>query len=322
MSWFSPSAWRKWWSPTNKVVHHLRLKGSIADARGPNLSLRSLEKSLAAAFDKKKNERLAAVAISINSPGGSPVQSSLIYGRIRALAEENEVPVFTFAEDVAASGGFWLLTAGDVGRVYADPASLVGSIGVVTGGFGMVGLIEKLGVERRLLHAGKSKARSDPFSPVKEEDLAKTKEILSDMHVLFEDHVRGSRGGKLAEERAEDIFSGDVWLGKEAKDLGLVDDLGTMRSVIRKEYGEEVEIKEVKAGPEVPWPFSTLTGSMGAVSTMGIGGFGSAGGGEQRIDLRVGEVSATIPASAVGAVAEALEERATEHALGARYRMW
>lgn len=186
----------------------------------------------------------------------------------------------------------------------------------------MVGLIEKLGVERRLLHAGKSKARSDPFSPVKEEDLAKTKEILSDMHVLFEDHVRGSRGGKLAEERAEDIFSGDVWLGKEAKDLGLVDDLGTMRSVIRKEYGEEVEIKEVKAGPEVPWPFSTLTGSMGAVSTMGIGGFGSAGGGEQRIDLRVGEVSATIPASAVGAVAEALEERATEHALGARYRMW
>jgi signal peptide peptidase SppA len=186
-----------------------------------------------------KLSRLKAVALAINSPGGSPVQSALLAGRIRQLAEENEIPVYAFCEDVAASGGYWLACAAE--EIYADPASIVGSIGVVSAGFGFTDMLEKIGVERRVHTSGEKKGMLDPFVPEVEDDLARLREIQEDIHEQFKDYVRKRRGTKLI--ASEDmLFSGEFWTGRRSQELGLIDGLGDLRSVMREKYGEKVNL--------------------------------------------------------------------------------
>jgi len=177
--------------------------------------------------------------LAINSPGGSPVQSALLAGRIRQLAEENEIPVYAFCEDVAASGGYWLACAAE--EIYADPASIVGSIGVVSTGFGFTDMLEKIGVERRIHTSGEKKGMLDPFVPEVEDDLERLREIQEDIHEQFKDYVRKRRGTKLT--ASEDmLFSGEFWTGRRSQELGLIDGLGDLRSVMREKYGEKVNL--------------------------------------------------------------------------------
>lgn len=227
------------------TVSVLRLNGVIGGGsplrRG--MSLQGLAGLIQRAFSMKG---LKAVALSINSPGGSPVQSSLIYRRIRDLATEKNIPVLVFVEDVAASGGYWLACAGD--EIYADENSIVGSIGVVSGGFGFVEAIKKLGVERRVYTAGERKAMLDPFRPENEADIAHLKSIQKDMHNSFIELVRRRRGKKL---KGDDLFTGEFWTGQRALDLGLVDALGDLRTVCRDRFGEKVRL--VVVGEKRGW---------------------------------------------------------------------
>jgi signal peptide peptidase SppA len=177
-------------------------------------------------------EGLAAVALLVNSPGGSPTQSALVADRIRGLAAEADVPVLAFCEDVAASGGYWLACAAD--EIYAHPTSLVGSIGVISQGFGLDGLIERIGVTRRLVTAGESKSRLDPFLPEKPEDVEWLRGLQAELHEQFREWVTSRRGDKLAED--EDLFTGEVWTGAAAVKLGLVDALGTARRVLTERF--------------------------------------------------------------------------------------
>jgi signal peptide peptidase SppA len=181
------------------------------------------------------------VAISINSPGGSPVQSRLIYQRIRALAEEKDKKVIVFVEDVAASGGYMIALAGD--EIIADPTSIVGSIGVVSGGFGFPELIKKIGVERRVYTAGENKVILDPFKPEKQSDIDYLLSMQAEIHKVFVDMVTHRRRGKLKED--DTIFSGLFWTGMRGLDLGLIDGLGEMRDVLRRRYGKEVKLELV-----------------------------------------------------------------------------
>lgn len=218
------------------TVSVLRLNGVIGGV-GPlrrGMSLQRLAGVIQRAFSVKG---LKAVALSINSPGGSPVQSSLIYRRIRDLAAEKNVPVLVFVEDVAASGGYWLACAGD--EIFADANSIVGSIGVVSGGFGFVEAIDKLGVERRVYTAGDRKAMLDPFKPENKADVAHLKSIQKDMHGSFIDLVRRRRGKKL---KGDDLFTGEFWTGQRALELGLIDALGDLRTVCRDRFGEKVRL--------------------------------------------------------------------------------
>jgi signal peptide peptidase SppA len=182
------------------------------------------------------------VALIINSPGGSPVQSAQIARRVRLLAAEHEVPVFAFAEDVAASGGYMLALAAD--EIFADAASIVGSIGVVSGGFGFPEALSRLGIERRLYTTGERKAMLDPFSPEKPGDVARLREIQADIHGYFKDLVRERRGDKLKAPE-EVLFTGDIWTGREALPLGLIDGIGDLKAVMRERYGEDVKLKLV-----------------------------------------------------------------------------
>ncbi len=233
--------------PVPPLVAILHLHGVIAaQARmGRSLELSRLEETLDQAFAIKG---LKAVAISINSPGGSPVQAGLIHDRIRSLAAEKSLPVYTFAEDVAASGGYMLLLAGD--EVYVHPSSIVGSIGVISAGFGFVEALEKLGVERRVHTAGTRKGMLDSFSPEQPEDVARLKDLQRDIHQLFKDMLIERRGAKLVGP-PDELFSGDIWLGRKAVDYGLVDGLGELRSVMKAKYGTEVKFKVL--GRERGW---------------------------------------------------------------------
>ncbi|MHC1561929.1 S49 family peptidase [Actinomycetospora sp. C-140] len=217
-------------SPTISVV---RLQGVIAATTGPVpravINITAVEDALRRAFTA---DRVQAVALAINSPGGSATQSALVADRIRGLAQEHEVPVLAFCEDVAASGGYWLACAAD--EIYAHPTSLVGSIGVVSGGFGLTGLIERYGIERRLHTAGANKARLDPFQPEKTEDVEWLLGMQGELHELFIEWVRSRRGTTLAEDA--DLFTGEVWTGRRAKELGLIDDLGTARDVLARRF--------------------------------------------------------------------------------------
>ena len=221
-------------------VAHIRLSGVIGNVGRfqQGMSLSSHEQIIKKAFSHKK---LSAVAISINSPGGSPVQSHLIYSLIRKLAEEKKVKVYTFAEDVAASGGYMLLCAGD--EVYANPSSIVGSIGVIYSSFGFTELIKKIGVERRVHTAGKNKSTLDPFLDEKKEDIERLKNIQLDLHRDFIDVVEKSRGSKLKKSEVE-LFSGEFWSGSKAKNLGLIDNIGDANQILREKYGEDVVIKK------------------------------------------------------------------------------
>lgn len=227
------------------VVSVLKLHGVITPTPSPlgrgTININTVESALARAFD---HDRLSAVALAINSPGGAPTQSALVAERIRELAAKKKVKVIAFCEDVTASGGYWLACAGD--EIYAHPSSLVGSIGVVSAGFGLTGLLERIGVERRVYTAGTNKVRLDPFRPEKPEDVAWLESLQTQLHEQFVGWVRKRRGDKLAVDN-DDLFSGEVWTGAKAVELGLIDGLGNLREVITERFPDaEISIAEPK----------------------------------------------------------------------------
>jgi signal peptide peptidase SppA len=226
------------------VVPVVRLSGVIGFSTPlkPGLTLAGCARSLERAFGMR---RAQAVALVINSPGGSPVQSHLIYRRIRALAAENKRPVIAFAEDVAASGGYMIACAAD--EIICDLSSIVGSIGVVGGSFGFAKLLDKIGIERRLYTSGENKAMLDPFLPEKPEDVEKLKAVQKEIHEGFIDLVKQSRGGRLKGPE-KTLFSGEYWTGNKAVELGLADGIGDLRSVLRARFGDEVVTPLVSAG--------------------------------------------------------------------------
>jgi signal peptide peptidase SppA len=221
------------------LVTVVRLTGPIGFSTplSPGMTLASVARTLERAFSVKQAK---AVAISINSPGGSPVQSHFIHQRIRSLADEHKKKVIVFIEDVAASGGYMIACAGD--EIYADPSSIAGSIGVVSASFGFQKLIAKIGVERRVYTAGEKKMMLDPFQPENPDDVRRLKAAQKEIHALFISLVKERRGKKL---KAPDktLFSGEFWVGAEAEKLGLVDALGDLRGTLRARYGKKVAIK-------------------------------------------------------------------------------
>jgi signal peptide peptidase SppA len=219
------------------VVPVVRLSGVIGAVTPlrPGMSLAGVAKTLERAFATKNAK---AVALVINSPGGSPVQSRQIYLRIRQLAAEKKLPVLVFVEDVAASGGYMIACAGD--EIFCDPSSILGSIGVVGGSFGFQELISKIGVERRLYTAGAHKAMLDPFLPENPDDVARVKALQREIHAIFIALVKGSRGARL--KAAEDVlFTGEYWAGETSVSLGLADGIGDLRSTLRARYGDKVQ---------------------------------------------------------------------------------
>lgn len=228
------------------VVGVVRLSGAIGSAGRLRigLSLANLAGPLERAFDLP---RLAAVALAVNSPGGAAAQSSLIYRRIRALAHEKKVPVLAFGEDVVASGGYMLACAAD--EIYVDDSSIVGSIGVISAGFGFQDLIARIGVERRVHAAGAHKGMLDPFRPERPEDVARLEAVHRDVHDAFIALVRERRGARLKD--APDLFSGAFWSGREAVALGLADAVGDLRTVLRQRFGDEVRLRPIEA--RRPW---------------------------------------------------------------------
>jgi len=224
------------------VVPVVRLSGVIAvgSSLRPGLSLSGLNDTLERAFKMRSR----AVALVVNSPGGSPVQSSLIHDRIRQLADTHEKPVLVFCEDVAASGGYWLALAGD--EIFADKSSIIGSIGVVAAGFGFVGAMKKLGIERRVHTAGEEKVILDPFQPQKKADVARLEALQSDIHDSFKRHVRSRRGARLKSDEKE-LFSGAFWTADAALDFGLIDGVGHLHEVLEQRFGPDVVVRPVKS---------------------------------------------------------------------------
>ena len=226
------------------TVSVLRLNGTIT-ASPKSLNIVTMAKPIEQAFRQKG---VREVVLDINCPGGSPVQTSLIYKRIRLLAEEKKINVSSFTQDVAASGGYWLACAGD--RIYVDKNSIIGSIGVISGGFGFQELIKKVGVERRLHTSGESKSFLDPFLSEKEEDIDRLRNLQNQIHENFKSIVRQRRESKLVGAESY-LFTGEFWTGSKAIELGLVDELGDIYSVMRKKYGEKVKFKVF--GHEQSW---------------------------------------------------------------------
>ena len=241
----------------------IRLSGAIMAGGSqfrPALNLAAISPLLEKAFADKD---APAVAFSVNSPGGSPVQARLIYKRIRDLATEKNKTVFMFLEDVAASGGYMIAVAGD--EIIADPSSIVGSIGVISSSFGFTGLMEKIGVERRVHTAGANKSVLDPFQPEKKKDIEHLKALQLDIHDVFISMVKERRGAKLKDN--PDLFTGLFWAGQKAKDLGLVDDLGDMRSFLKARFGEKTKLRLIAQSRGL---FGMRAGA-GGVSQIGAG---------------------------------------------------
>jgi len=254
------------------VVGVIRLAGAIGSI-GPirsGLNLAGLEIAIGRAF---KLPRLAAVALSINSPGGSPVQSDLIARRIRDLAAEENVPVIAFCEDVAASGGYWLACAAD--EIFARDTSIIGSIGVISGNFGFTDLMQRIGVERRIHTAGDKKSMLDPFSKEDPKDVARLMAILKEMHSCFQATVRERRGERL-KGSDKTLFSGEFWTGGKAVELGLIDGIGELRQTMRARYGDSVVLKRVDSTG--PWWRRRM-----GVAGLGVAGL-DVGGGLGRLD--------------------------------------
>jgi signal peptide peptidase SppA len=224
--------------PLVTVVRLAGAIGSVAPLR-PGLSIAGvapmLEKAFAATGAK-------AVALVVNSPGGSPAQSHLIYKRIRALSDEKKVPVLVFIEDAAASGGYMIACAGD--EIFADPSSILGSIGVVSASFGLDRFIARYGIERRVHTSGENKAMLDPFRPEHPEDVARLKALQSRIHAMFIDLVKSRRGARLRTD-SPDLFTGAFWVGSEAVELGLADAIGDVRTVLRERFGPKVELRVI-----------------------------------------------------------------------------
>jgi serine protease SohB len=237
----------KRWIPflkSDPVVAVIRLAGMISASGRGTLNDAALAPVIEKAFAKGKP---AAVALQINSPGGSPVQSALIGARIRRLAEEKDIPVVAFVEDVAASGGYWLAAAAD--EIFADDSSVVGSIGVISASFGAHELLSRHGVERRVYTAGKSKSMLDPFRPENPEDVARLKQLLEDIHTNFKDYVTARRGAKLPQDR--DLFTGEIWLARRATELGLIDGIGHLKPVMQERFGDKVKFRRYEV--RRPW---------------------------------------------------------------------
>ena len=218
------------------VVPVIRMSGVIGVAAPlrPGLLLSSVARTLERAFEVP---RACAVALAINSPGGSPSQSHLIFSRVRQLAEEKRLPVLAFIEDVGASGGYMLACAAD--EIICDHFSIVGSIGVVGGTFGFSKLMEKVGIERRLYTSGDRKVMLDPFLPEKSEDVKRIKAIQHDIHAHFIELVKTRRAGKLRGSE-KTLFSGEFWTAQKAVELGLADGIGDLRSILRERFGDKV----------------------------------------------------------------------------------
>ncbi len=220
--------------PKPPTIPVIRLQGAIGmGSRG--LSDTGLAPLIERAFSGKP----AAVALAINSPGGSPVQSSLIAARIRRLADEKAVPVHAFVEDIAASGGYWLACAAD--RIWADPSSLVGSIGVISAGFGLSDFLTRHGIERRVVTAGKSKSFADPFLPQRPEDVDRLHRLQEPIHQAFIAHVTDRRAGRLAE--GIELFDGSIWTGTQAVDLGLADGIAHLVPKLKELYGPKLRLR-------------------------------------------------------------------------------
>ncbi len=244
--------------PKPATVAVIRLAGTIGTgARNLN------DAALAPVIEKAFRSRPAAVALAINSPGGSPAQSSLIAARIRRLSEEKKIPVHAFVEDVAASGGYWLATTAD--DIWADRASIIGSIGVIFAGFGFPELMARHGIERRVETAGTSKSFADPFRPQTEEDVARIRALLTPMHQIFIDQVQSRRAAKLAP--GKDFFNADIWLGDEAAFLGLIDGIAHMKPKLAELYGPKVRLVPYgqKRGFLQRFGLSVVDSTLGAV---------------------------------------------------------
>ena len=224
-----------------KIIAHIRLSGVIGNVGKfkQGIDFAGQEEIIKKAFSVKK---AAAIAVTINSPGGSPVQSHLIYKFIREQAKKNNKKVIVFAEDVAASGGYLIACAGD--EIYANSSSIVGSIGVIYASFGFKELINKIGVERRVHTAGKNKSTLDPFLEEKKEDIERLKNIQLDLHKDFIKVVEDSRGAKLKKDTGHELLSGEFWAGSKAKELGLIDGIGNANQILKEKYGDDVEIKK------------------------------------------------------------------------------
>jgi len=252
------------------IVPVVRLSGTIGAVTPlrPGMSLAGVARTLERAFATKNAK---AVALVINSPGGSPVQSRQIYLRIRQLAVEKKLPVLVFVEDVAASGGYMLACAGD--EIFCDPSSILGSIGVVGGSFGFQELIKKIGVERRLYTAGAHKAMLDPFQPENPDDVARVKALQGEIHAIFIALVKQSRGSRL-KGADEVLFTGEYWAGETSVSLGLADAIGDMRSTLRARYGDKVKTPVVAPAAGM---LSGLLGrkSAGASALSQLDGIGS-----------------------------------------------
>src|SRR5262245_7564048 len=227
------------------VVPVLRFTGPIGMVTPlrPGLALAAVAGPLDKAFSLSK---LPTVAVVINSPGGSPVQSHLIFSRIRQLAKEKDKRVYVFCEDIAASGGYFLAVAGD--EIYADPSSIVGSIGVISAGFGLDKFINRFGIERRVHTAGKDKGALDPFRPARPEDVALVQELQRDVHDVFISVVKERRAGKL-NGSGDDLFSGAFWSAARARDLGLIDGIADLRAKMRELHGPKVRLRAVPMAP-------------------------------------------------------------------------
>lgn len=233
--------WRKLFPlKKKKTVSVIYLHGVIGMAGRyggkDSLSIKLLKDNIDRAFDNKNN---VAIALSINSPGGSPVQSELISKYILHKAKHTKLPILAFVEDVAASGGYWLACAGD--KIYASESSIVGSIGVITSGFGFVDLLKKIGVERRVITQGENKSIYDPFLPVKNKDVELIEGTQKVIHEAFKNHVKKHRGKKI-DYTNKQIFSGEFWTGSKAKELGLIDEINDMYTVLEREYGKNIKI--------------------------------------------------------------------------------
>ena len=244
---------RQWRDPA-PVVSVLQLSGVIGQIGpgGGGMMLSGLERAIDRAFGAR---HLVAVALAVNSPGGSPVQSALIAGRIRQLAEEKDIPVIAFAEDLAASGGYYisapahkifagysLACAAD--EIFADENSIIGSIGVISAGFGFAAIIDRFGIERRVHKSGARKGMFDPFVEEAPQDIARLHSIQADMHESFKQMVRRRRGDRL-NGPDDDLFEGDIWTGRQALALGLIDGIGDVRSVMRTRYGDRVKLRRI-----------------------------------------------------------------------------
>jgi len=262
-----------WWTrfiperfrgPIVPVVRLNGVIGAVTPLR-PGLTLAGVAKTLEKAFETK---RARAVAIVINSPGGSPVQSRQIYRRIRQLADARKIPVLVFVEDVAASGGYMIACAGD--EIFCDPSSILGSIGVIGGSFGFTELIKKVGIERRLYTSGENKGSLDPFLPEKPEEVERLKKIQRDIHETFIALVKTSRGARLKGEDSY-LFTGEYWAGERSVALGLADAIGDIREVLRLRYGKNVRMPVIAPAQGI---LAKLGGRKpGADALMGLTGF-------------------------------------------------